>query len=35
MFFNKCIDQGKSLFLLKHANIALVFKKGYRGSKDN
>lgn len=35
MFFHACVDQGNFLFVLKHANITLVYKKGYRGSKDN
>ena len=35
MFFHACVDQGNFLFNLKHANITPVYKKGYRGSKDN
>ena len=35
MFFHECVDQGNFLFVLKHANITLVYKKGYIGSKGN
>ena len=34
-FFNECVDKGTFLPILKHANITPVFKKGYKGSKDN
>ena len=35
MFFHECVDLGYFIFVLKHANITLVCKKGYRGSKGN
>ena len=35
MFFYECVEQAKFLFVLKHENITPVYKKGYRGSKDN
>ena len=35
MFFCECVEQAKFLFVLKHENIMPVYKKGYRGSKDN
>ena len=35
MFFHECVDLGYFLFVLKHANITLAYKKGYRGSKGN
>ena len=34
-FFNECIDKGVFPSILKNANITPVFKKGFRGSKDN
>ena len=34
-FFNVCVDKGTFPSILKHANITPVFKKGYRGSKEN
>ena len=34
-FFNDCVDKGTFLSILKDANITPVFKKGYKGSKDN
>ena len=34
-FFNVCVDKGTFPSVLKHANITPVFKKGYRGSKEN
>ena len=34
-FFNECVDKGTFPSILKHANITPVFKKGYKGSKDN
>ena len=35
MFFNECMDQCNFPFVKKHENITLVFKEGYKGSKDN
>ena len=32
-FFSDFVDKGNFLLILKLENIALVFKKGYRGSK--
>ena len=34
-FFNECVDKGVFPSILKNANITPVFKKGFRGSKDN
>ena len=34
-FFNECVDKGVFPSILKNANIAPVFKKCFRGSKDN
>ena len=34
-FFNVCVDKGTFPSVLKHADITPVFKKGYRGSKEN
>ena len=34
-FFNECVDKGVFPSILKNANITLVFKKDFRGSKDN
>ena len=34
-FFNVCVDKSTFPSVLKHANITPVFKKGYRGSKEN
>ena len=34
-FFNECVDKGVFPSFLKNANITLVFKKDFRGSKDN
>ena len=34
-FFNYCVDKGDFPSILKLANITSVFKKGYKGSKDN
>ena len=34
-FFNECVGKGVFPSLLKDANITPVFKKGFRGSKDN
>ena len=34
-FFNVCVEKGTFPSVLKHANITPVFKKGYRGSKEN
>ena len=34
-FFNVCVDKGMFPSVLKHADIAPAFKKGYRGSKEN
>ena len=34
-FFNECVDKGVFLYILKNANITPVFKKDFRGSKDN
>ena len=34
-FFNECLDKGTFPSILKHANITPVFKKGYKGSKNN
>ena len=33
--FNVCVDKGTFPSVLKHVNITPVFKKGYRGSKEN
>ena len=35
MFVNESIDQFNFPFVLKISSISLVFKKGYKGSKDN
>ena len=34
-FFNVCVDKGTFPSVLKHFDIIPVFKKGYRGSKEN
>ena len=34
-FFNECVNKGVFPSFLKNANITLVFKKDFRGSKDN
>ena len=34
-FFNECVDKGVFRSISKDANITPVFKKGFRGSKDN
>ena len=34
-FFNECVDKGVFPSILKNANITPVFKKSFRGSKDN
>ena len=34
-FFNECVDKSVFPSILKNANITPVFKKGFRGSKDN
>ena len=34
-FFNVCVAKGTFPSVLKHGNITPVFKKGYRGSKEN
>ena len=34
-FFNQSIDSSEFPSILKNANITLVLKKGYRGSKEN
>ena len=34
-FFNECVDEGVFSSILKNVNITPVFKKGFRGSKDN
>ena len=34
-FFNECVDKGVFSSILKNANITPVFKKSFRGSKDN
>ena len=34
-FFNECVDKGVFPSILKNANITPVFKKCFRGSKDN
>ena len=34
-FFNECVDKGVLPSILKNANITPVFKKGFRGLKDN
>ena len=34
-FFNECVDKGVFPSILKNANITPVFKKVFRGSKDN
>ena len=34
-FFNVCVDKGTFPSVLKHADITPVFKKGYRGSREN
>ena len=34
-FFNECFDKGVFPSTLKNANITLVVKEGFRGSKDN
>ena len=34
-FFNVCADKSTFPSVLKHANITPVFRKGYRGSKEN
>ena len=34
-FFNECVDKAVFPSILKKANITPVFKKGFRGSKDN
>ena len=34
-FFNECVDKGVFPSTLKNANITPVFKKDFRGSKDN
>ena len=33
--FNECLGEGTFPYILKNANITLVFKKRFRGSKDN
>ena len=33
--FNVCVDKGTFPFVLKHASTYPVFKKGYKGSKEN
>ena len=33
--FNVCVDEGTLPSVWKHANIKPVFKKGYRGCKEN
>ena len=33
--FNECVDKGVFPSIIKNANITPVFKKGFRGSKDN
>ena len=34
-FFNECVDKGVFPSILKNANITPIFKKDFRGSKDN
>ena len=34
-FFNECVDKGVFPSILKNSNITPVFRKGFRGSKDN
>ena len=34
-FFNICVDKGTFPSVLKHGNITLALKKGYKGSKEN